>query len=105
MRVLLSKSSLLFLDSEAHTPTPTLPDAKPKPRGPVKYPIDDLDVAITDREKKTGKKVTRPRIDRDVPFGRSFEPFLMTWAFFQSFGWVEQPVARPVSFPSRSSQS
>lgn len=76
------------LDSETQTPTPAFPDAKPKPRGPIKYPIDDLDVVITDREKKSGKQVTRPQIDRDVPFGKDFEPFLMSWAFFQSFGSV-----------------
>jgi bromodomain adjacent to zinc finger domain protein 1A len=56
-----------------------------------------LDVVITDREKKSGKQVTRPRIDRDVPFGKSFESFLMTWAFLQSFGCVEQLVSCLVS--------
>jgi hypothetical protein len=61
---------------------------KPKPKGPVKYPIDDLDVVITDREKKAGKQVARPPLDRDLPFEDHFEPFLMAWAFFQSFGYV-----------------
>lgn len=99
----LFSDQLSSLDSEAHTPTPALADAKPKPRGPVKYPIDDLDVVLTDREKKSGKQVTRPRIDRDVPFGKSFESFLMTWAFFQSFGCVEQLVSCP--FPRVSARS
>lgn len=75
------------IDSESQTPNPTT-DAKPKPKGPIKYPIDDLDVVITDREKKAGKQLTRPKLNRDVPFGKSFEPFLMSWAFFQSFGYV-----------------
>ncbi len=47
LRILLSQFLLLLLDSEAHTPALTLPDAKPMPSGPVKYPINDLDVAIT----------------------------------------------------------
>lgn len=63
-------------------------DVKPKPKGPIKYPIDDLDVIISDREKKAGKQVVRPHLDRDLPFGELFEPFLMAWAFFQSFSYV-----------------
>lgn len=78
----------MSLESETHTPSPALPDTKPKPKGPIKYPIDDLDVVITDREKKAGKHVMRPQMDRKVPFGEQFESFLMSWAFFQSFGFV-----------------
>ncbi|KAF8310996.1 hypothetical protein DL93DRAFT_2083951 [Clavulina sp. PMI_390] len=75
-------------DSEANTPAPAASDVKPKPKGPIKYPIEDLDVTITDREKKAGRKVMRPPISREVPFGEAFERFLMSWAFFQSFGAV-----------------
>lgn len=59
---------------------------KPKPKGPIKYPIDDLDVVVTDRERKLGKQVMRPPLERELPFGVAFEPFLMSWAFLQAFG-------------------
>ncbi|KAF9512921.1 hypothetical protein BS47DRAFT_1329990 [Hydnum rufescens UP504] len=61
---------------------------KPKPKGPIKYPIDDLDVMITDRERKGGKQTLRPPLERDVPFGSDFESSLMSWCFMQSFGAV-----------------
>ncbi|KAF8342653.1 ATP-utilizing chromatin assembly and remodelling N-terminal-domain-containing protein [Cantharellus anzutake] len=74
---------------EKDTATPSgAPAEKPKPKGPIKYPIEDLDVTISERERKAGKAVVRPAFDRDVPFGSDFEPFLMSWAFMQSFGAV-----------------
>jgi bromodomain adjacent to zinc finger domain protein 1A len=52
---------------------------------PIKYPTEDLDVIPTEREKKAGLKV-RPVPKRDVPFGDSFEAFLMSWSYLQVFG-------------------
>ena len=82
-------SNVLTPLPQVDTPTPGgTPAEKPKPKGPIKYPIDDLDVTISERERKAGKAVVRPTFERDVPFGPAFEPFLMSWAFTQSFGYV-----------------
>ncbi|KAG8936624.1 hypothetical protein FRC02_000617 [Tulasnella sp. 418] len=53
---------------------------------PVRYPTEDLDVKMSDRERKSGKPVARPMWSRDVPFESSFESFLMVWNFLVSFG-------------------
>lgn len=59
--------------------------AQAKKRG-VRYPTEDLDVKLSDKDRKAGKIVTRPAMDRDVPFGSSFEAFAMSWSFLQTFG-------------------
>ena len=60
--------------------------AAAKKRG-VRYPTEDLDVRLSERDRKAGKPLTRPRPDKDVPFGPSFETFLMTWDFLVTFGY------------------
>jgi hypothetical protein len=85
----ISVKSLLWIVARIDSPAGSGPVVdKPKPKGPIKYPIDDLDVMITDRERKGGKQTLRPPLERDVPFGSDFEPFLMSWCFMQSFGCV-----------------
>ena len=66
---------------------------------PTKYPTEDLDLKITDKEKAKGKAVTRPALDRDLPFGGKavFETFLMAWNFLNTFGYV--PLIADLSTP------
>ncbi|KZT40060.1 hypothetical protein SISSUDRAFT_1060571 [Sistotremastrum suecicum HHB10207 ss-3] len=56
-----------------------------KKKKPLKYPTEDLDVVPSERERRQGLKV-RPLPKKDLPFGISFEPFLMTWGYLQTFG-------------------
>ncbi|CAK5264756.1 unnamed protein product [Mycena citricolor] len=64
--------------------------AEKKKRKPIRYPTEDLDVRITDKEKKAGVKVKRPVPNRiALPFNDSpgtFESFLMAWNFLVVFG-------------------
>ncbi|KDQ09270.1 hypothetical protein BOTBODRAFT_58767 [Botryobasidium botryosum FD-172 SS1] len=53
---------------------------------PIKYPTEDLDIRLTEREKKAGKIIRRPPIERNLPFSNSaFESMLMTWNFLICF--------------------
>ncbi|KZO96217.1 hypothetical protein CALVIDRAFT_564095 [Calocera viscosa TUFC12733] len=56
---------------------------------PVKYPTEDLDVRVSEREKKHGKRVRRPLWKKDVFFlglGQDvWEVFLETWNFLSIF--------------------
>lgn len=67
--------------------------AKPK-AAPIKYPTEDLDVRLTEREKKQGREICRPALERSLPFSASFESFLMSWTFFITYGWVLQSCAQ-----------
>lgn len=59
---------------------------------PVRYPTEDLDVTLSDKEKKAGVKVKRPVPSRvSLPFNEKpgvFEPFLMSWNFLAVYGYV-----------------
>lgn len=61
---------------------------------PLRYPTEDLDVTISDRDKKAGMKVQRPVPSRNpekVPFNDTnggFEGFVFTWNFLMCFGYV-----------------
>ncbi|KAJ7275336.1 chromatin remodeling complex protein [Mycena haematopus] len=61
-----------------------------KKKKPLRYPTEDLDVRIGEKEKKAGIKVKRPIPSRvALPFNDSpgtFEAFLMTWNFLVVFG-------------------
>ncbi|KAG8844443.1 hypothetical protein FRB96_003031 [Tulasnella sp. 330] len=59
--------------------------AAAKKRG-IRYPTEDMDVKLSDRDRKAGKNLTRPKFEKNVPFGKSFETFLMTWNFLVTFG-------------------
>ncbi|EJD04148.1 uncharacterized protein FOMMEDRAFT_140191 [Fomitiporia mediterranea MF3/22] len=58
----------------------------------VRYPTEDLDVRINDRDKKAGMQVRRPKPSRSpdkIPFGETkgaFEGFLAVWNFLICFG-------------------
>ncbi|KAF9821952.1 hypothetical protein IEO21_00382 [Rhodonia placenta] len=64
--------------------------AEKKKKKPIRYPTEDLDVVIGDREKKAGMKLKRPVPSYvSMPFGNdttSNEAFLMTWNFLVVYG-------------------
>lgn len=64
--------------------------AERKKKKPIRYPTEDLDVRISDKEKKAGIKVKKPTSSRaHLPFGEDqaiFESFLMAWNFLVVYG-------------------
>ncbi|KAF9478043.1 chromatin remodeling complex protein [Pholiota conissans] len=64
--------------------------AEKKKKKPVRYPTEDLDIRISDKDKKAGLRLTRPLANKaclpfnDVP--GAFEAFLMTWNFLVVYG-------------------
>ncbi|KAF9458184.1 chromatin remodeling complex protein [Collybia nuda] len=64
--------------------------AEKKKKKPIRYPTEDLDVRIADKDKKAGMKVKRPVPSRtSLPFNvtpGTFESFLMGWNFLVVYG-------------------
>lgn len=64
--------------------------AEKKKKKPVRYPTEDLDVVLGEKEKKAGVKVARPVPSRAaMPFGEDHarnEALLMTWNFLVVYG-------------------
>ncbi|KAG5353254.1 hypothetical protein C0989_008989 [Termitomyces sp. Mn162] len=63
--------------------------AEKKKKKPVRYPTEDLDVRLGEKDKKAGIKVQRPHASRDLPFNEipgTFEAFLMAWNFLVVYG-------------------
>ncbi|KAH7883746.1 chromatin remodeling complex protein [Phlebopus sp. FC_14] len=64
--------------------------AERKKKKPIRYPTEDMDVRISDKEKKAGMKVKKPIPSRAfLPFGEdqsTFESFLMVWNFLVAYG-------------------
>lgn len=64
--------------------------AEKKKKKPIRYPTEDLDVTLSEKEKKAGTKVRRPIPSRSaLPFNDqegSFESFLMAWNFLVVYG-------------------
>lgn len=64
--------------------------AERKKKKPIRYPTEDLDVRVSDKEKKAGTKVEKPIPSRaHLPFGEdqaTFESFLMAWNFLVVYG-------------------
>jgi len=63
-----------------------------KKKKPVRYPTEDLDVRLAEKDKKAGAKVQRPVASREaLPFNDSpgtFESFLLSWNFLVVYGLV-----------------
>ncbi|KAH8100647.1 chromatin remodeling complex protein [Cristinia sonorae] len=61
-----------------------------KKKKPVRYPTEDLDITIGDKEKKAGMKLKKPAPSRSaMPFGHdkdTNEMFLMSWNFLVVYG-------------------
>ena len=66
--------------------------AEKKKKKPVRYPTEDLDVRIADKDKRAGMRVTRPLANRVcIPFNDTpgtFEAFLMAWNFLVVYGYI-----------------
>ena len=64
--------------------------AEKKKKKPIRYPTEDFDVVIGDKEKKQGMKLRRPLASRSsMPFGTdrtANENFLMSWNFLVVYG-------------------
>lgn len=64
--------------------------AEKKKKKPIRYPTEDLDVRLSDKEKKAGVIVKRPTPSKSgLPFGdnqSTFEAFLMSWNFLVIYG-------------------
>ncbi|KAI0757084.1 chromatin remodeling complex protein [Daedaleopsis nitida] len=64
--------------------------AEKKKKKPVRYPTEDLDVVLNDKDKKAGMKVKRPVPSKlGMPFGEDHETnaaFLMSWNFLVVYG-------------------
>ena len=61
---------------------------------PIRYPTEDLDIRLSERDKKAGMKLLRPLPHRGpdkLPFNETpgaFEGFLATYNFLICFGCV-----------------
>lgn len=66
--------------------------AEKKKKKPIRYPTEDLDIQIGDKEKRAGLKVRKPAPSRTaMPFGldhETNEAFLMAWNFLVVYGYV-----------------
>lgn len=64
--------------------------AEKKKKKPVRYPTEDLDVTLSEKDKKAGMKTQRPVPSRTLlPFNDTpgtFESFLMSWNFLVAHG-------------------
>ncbi|KAI0321703.1 chromatin remodeling complex protein [Amylostereum chailletii] len=61
-----------------------------KKKKPIRYPTEDMDVVLSEKEKKAGTKILRPLPSRSsVPLSEypgASEAFLMTWNFLVVYG-------------------
>lgn len=66
--------------------------AEKKKKKPIRYPTEDLDIRVAEKDKKAGIKVKRPVPNRAaIPFNNepgTFESFLMGWNFLVVYGLV-----------------
>ncbi|KAF8640381.1 hypothetical protein AX17_000051 [Amanita inopinata Kibby_2008] len=64
--------------------------AEKKKKKPVRYPTEDLDVRIADKDKKAGMRIQRPLASQSaLPFNDTpgtFEAFIMGWNFLVVYG-------------------
>ena len=64
--------------------------AEKKKKKPIRYPTEDLDVVLGEKEKRTGMKLKRPVPSKlAMPFGEDQETnamFLMSWNFLVVYG-------------------
>ncbi|KAJ4486334.1 chromatin remodeling complex protein [Lentinula aciculospora] len=69
--------------------------AEKKKKKPIRYPTEDLDVRLTDKDLKAGMKLKRPvPTSHALPFNNHpglFESFLMAWNFLVVYGQVPCP--------------
>lgn len=72
---------------------PAPPPPQKKKKKPLRYPAEDMDVMLPERDKKAGAKVQRPVPSRELPFRETpgaFEPFLMAWNYLNIYGCADR---------------
>ena len=75
---------------------------------PIRYSTEDLDIRLSERDKKAGMKLTRPLPSRGpdkMPFNETrgtFEQLLATWNFLVCFGCVIPLFVFVLGVPNRS---
>ena len=85
-------------------------EEKAKKKKAIRYPTEDLDVTLSDRDKKAGMKLMKPIPKRSsdyLPFNdtkRAFENFLAVWNFLICFGYALSYIARDYCFMFHSSR-
>jgi len=75
---------------EPAKPPPPPPEKKKKK--PLRYPAEDMDVVLPERDKKAGAKVQRPVPSRELPFRDlpgAFESLLMAWNYLNVYGYAD----------------
>ena len=61
--------------------------AEKKKKKPIRYPTEDLDVRVTEKDIKAGMRLKKPLPNVTMPFKQpSFELFLMSWNFLVVYG-------------------
>lgn len=64
--------------------------AEKKKKKPIRYPTEDLDIRISEKDKKAGVSLRRPLAQRNgLPFNdtpNTFESLLLCWNFLNAFG-------------------
>lgn len=76
--------------------------AEKKKKKPVRYPTEDLDIRLSEKDKKAGMRLTRPLPNQSLlPFNDSpgtFEAFLMAWNFLVVYGYVHSAANMPNTY-------
>ena len=71
--------------------------AEKKKKKPVRYPTEDLDVRVTEKDIKAGMSLKKPPPNVAMPFNQpNFELFLMSWNFLVVYGYVVSFNSDPV---------
>ena len=61
--------------------------AEKKKKRPIRYPTEDLDIRVSERDIKAGMRLKRPLPNVTMSFTQpSFELFLMSWNFLVVYG-------------------
>ncbi|KZW00685.1 hypothetical protein EXIGLDRAFT_639080 [Exidia glandulosa HHB12029] len=83
------EEELALIEAEERARELAMANAPKKKKKPVKFPAEDMDVRLTEKEKKSGASLVRPIPNRDLPFDSCgpgvFESFLMSWNFLHVF--------------------
>lgn len=73
--------------------------AEKKKKKPLRYPTEDMDVILSERDKKAGLVLRKPAPSRvALPFGGSvrMDAFLFGWNFLNIYGCVIHAFAFPI---------
>lgn len=86
---------------------PAPPPPEKKKKKPLRYPAEDMDVTLLERDKKAGVKVQRPVPSTELPFRKIpgvFEQFLMAWNYLNVYGYADRIGDRFLVYSRASSQ-